>query len=147
MLSFSCMDLWSIGSDAQRVAETKEKTKKILSKQAVKIAKQAEEHERFITKVGDVFQYPLFCMDFVLALLIHVFIVLIVMLFYLFWGIIAFNYMDVWDKIIRDVFVLVVNQVTHLLSVLGFGAFCFILGARKLFLIHDNQEIALFDSV
>ncbi|KAK3213459.1 hypothetical protein Dsin_018165 [Dipteronia sinensis] len=45
-------------------------TKEILSKQAVKIAKQAEEHERFI------------------------------------------------------------NKVTHLLGVLGFGGFCFILGAR-----------------
>ncbi|XP_039117498.1 glycerophosphocholine acyltransferase 1-like [Dioscorea cayenensis subsp. rotundata] len=60
----------TIAERSKRVAETKEKTKKILSKQAVKIAKQAEEHERFITKV------------------------------------------------------------THLLSVLGFGAFCFILGAR-----------------
>ncbi|KAJ0745671.1 putative glycerophosphocholine acyltransferase 1 [Helianthus annuus] len=36
---------------SRRVAETKEKTKEILSKQAVKIAKQAEEHESFITKV------------------------------------------------------------------------------------------------
>lgn len=35
----------------KKVHETKEKTKEILSKQAVKIAKQAEEHERFITKV------------------------------------------------------------------------------------------------
>lgn len=51
---------------SKKVAQTKE----ILSKQAVKIAKQAEEHERFI------------------------------------------------------------NKVTHLLGVLGFGAFCFILGAR-----------------
>ncbi|PIA42936.1 hypothetical protein AQUCO_02000407v1 [Aquilegia coerulea] len=34
-----------------KVKETKEKTKEILSKQAVKIAKQAEEHERFINKV------------------------------------------------------------------------------------------------
>ncbi|KAG9157437.1 hypothetical protein Leryth_010279 [Lithospermum erythrorhizon] len=54
----------------KKVAETKEKTKQMLSKQAVKIAKQAEEHETFI------------------------------------------------------------NKVTHLLSVLGFGAFCFLLGAR-----------------
>ncbi|GMY36367.1 glycerophosphocholine acyltransferase 1 [Fagus crenata] len=60
-----------------KVAQTKEmlskqavQTKEILSKQAVKIAKQAEEHERFITKV------------------------------------------------------------THLLGVLGFGGFCFLLGAR-----------------
>ncbi|KAK4853790.1 hypothetical protein QYF36_014674 [Acer negundo] len=45
-------------------------TKEILSKQAVKIAKQAEEHERFI------------------------------------------------------------NKVTHLMGVLGFGGFCFVLGAR-----------------
>ncbi|KAJ0971317.1 hypothetical protein J5N97_019276 [Dioscorea zingiberensis] len=59
-----------IAERSKRVVETKEKTKEILSKQAVKIAKQAEEHERFITKV------------------------------------------------------------THLLGVLGFGAFCFILGAR-----------------
>ena len=29
-----------------------EQTKEILSKQAVKIAKQAEEHENFINKVG-----------------------------------------------------------------------------------------------
>ncbi|KAF5179254.1 membrane protein [Thalictrum thalictroides] len=35
----------------KKVKETKEKTKLILSKQAVKIAKQAEEHERFINKV------------------------------------------------------------------------------------------------
>lgn len=42
----------------QKVAQTKEilskqavQTKKILSKQVVKIAKQAEEHERFINKV------------------------------------------------------------------------------------------------
>ncbi|KAM7519665.1 hypothetical protein LguiB_018627 [Lonicera macranthoides] len=35
----------------KKVAQTKEKTKEILSKQAVKIAKQAEEHERFINKV------------------------------------------------------------------------------------------------
>lgn len=55
---------------SKKVAETKEKTKEILSKQAIKIAKQAEEHERFI------------------------------------------------------------NKVTHLVGVLGFGAFCFILGAR-----------------
>ena len=73
-----------------------------------------------------------------MSFLFMFFRLLIVILFYLFWGIIAFDYMDVWDKIIRDVFVLVVNQVTHLLSVLGFGAFCFILGARKLFLIHEN---------
>ncbi|KAJ0985501.1 hypothetical protein J5N97_003857 [Dioscorea zingiberensis] len=59
-----------IAERSKRVVETKEKTKQILSKQAVKIAKQAEEHERFI------------------------------------------------------------NKVTHLLGVLGFGAFCFILGAR-----------------
>ncbi|KAH0460291.1 hypothetical protein IEQ34_010954 [Dendrobium chrysotoxum] len=63
--------------DLQKVAETKvklskqaEQTKEILSKQADKIAKRAEEHERFITKV------------------------------------------------------------THLLGVLGFGGFCYILGAR-----------------
>ncbi|KAL2553813.1 hypothetical protein Fot_07432 [Forsythia ovata] len=62
---------------SKKVAETKEmlskqavQTKQILSKQADKIAKQAEEHERFI------------------------------------------------------------NKVTHLLGVLGFGGFCFILGAR-----------------
>lgn len=43
----------------QRVAQTKEilskqavKSKEILSKQAVKLAKQAEEHERFISKVN-----------------------------------------------------------------------------------------------
>ncbi|XP_039121359.1 glycerophosphocholine acyltransferase 1-like isoform X2 [Dioscorea cayenensis subsp. rotundata] len=59
-----------IAEKSKRVVETKDKTKEILSKQAIKIAKQAEEHERFITKV------------------------------------------------------------THLLGVLGFGAFCFILGAR-----------------
>ncbi|CAK9144159.1 unnamed protein product [Ilex paraguariensis] len=35
----------------KRVAQTKEKTKQILSKHADKIAKQAEEHERFINKV------------------------------------------------------------------------------------------------
>ncbi|WMV30125.1 hypothetical protein MTR67_023510, partial [Solanum verrucosum] len=50
--------------------KTKERTKQMLSKQAVKIAQRAEEHEPFI------------------------------------------------------------NKVTHLLGVLGFGAFCFILGAR-----------------
>lgn len=62
---------------SKKVAQTKEmlskqavQTKEILSKQANKIAKQAEEHERFI------------------------------------------------------------NKVTHLLGVLGFGGFCFILGAR-----------------
>ncbi|KAL7096037.1 hypothetical protein ACP275_10G059100 [Erythranthe tilingii] len=51
---------------SEKVAQTKE----MLSKQAVKIAKQAEEHERFI------------------------------------------------------------NKVTHLMGVLGFGGFCFVLGAR-----------------
>ncbi|XP_020595390.1 uncharacterized membrane protein C776.05 [Phalaenopsis equestris] len=66
-----------IADQSRRVAETKvklskqaEQTKEILSKQADKIAKRAEEHERFITKV------------------------------------------------------------TYLLSVLGFGGFCYILGAR-----------------
>ncbi|XP_058085780.1 glycerophosphocholine acyltransferase 1-like [Magnolia sinica] len=66
-----------ISHSNMRVAQTKEilskqaiQTKEILSKQAEKIAKQAEEHERFI------------------------------------------------------------NKVTHLLSVLGFGAFCFLLGSR-----------------
>ncbi|XP_060215632.1 glycerophosphocholine acyltransferase 1-like [Lycium barbarum] len=54
----------------KKMAQTKEKTKQMLSKQAVKIAQRAEEHERFI------------------------------------------------------------HKVTHLLGVLGFGAFCFILGAR-----------------
>ncbi|XP_011622896.1 uncharacterized membrane protein C776.05 [Amborella trichopoda] len=53
-----------------RLMAKKAKTKEILSKQAVKLAKQAEEHERFI------------------------------------------------------------NKVTHLLGVLGFGAFCFLLGSR-----------------
>ncbi|KAF5726083.1 hypothetical protein HS088_TW23G00824 [Tripterygium wilfordii] len=62
---------------SKKVAQTKEilskqavHTKEILSKHAVKIAKQAEEHERFI------------------------------------------------------------NKVTHLMGVLGFGGFCFLLGAR-----------------
>ncbi|CAI9100666.1 OLC1v1037812C1 [Oldenlandia corymbosa var. corymbosa] len=55
---------------SKKVAETKEMTKQILSKHADKIAKRAEEHERFI------------------------------------------------------------NKVTYLLSVLGFGTFCFLLGAR-----------------
>ncbi|KAF7148477.1 hypothetical protein RHSIM_Rhsim03G0230700 [Rhododendron simsii] len=62
---------------SKKVAQTKEilskqavKSKEILSKQAFKLAKQAEEHERFISKV------------------------------------------------------------THLCSVLGFGAFCFLLGSR-----------------
>ncbi|CAK9152477.1 unnamed protein product [Ilex paraguariensis] len=55
---------------SEKVAQTKEKTKQILSKQADKIAKQAEEHERFI------------------------------------------------------------NKVTHFMGVLGFGTFCFLLGAR-----------------
>ncbi|KAL0917903.1 hypothetical protein M5K25_013009 [Dendrobium thyrsiflorum] len=66
-----------IADHSRKVAETKvklskqaEQTKEILSKQADKIAKRAEEHERFITKV------------------------------------------------------------THLLGVLGFGGFCYILGAR-----------------
>jgi len=35
----------------KKVRETKEKTKKIISEQAEKIAKQAEEHEKFINKV------------------------------------------------------------------------------------------------
>ncbi|KAI3711532.1 hypothetical protein L1987_70071 [Smallanthus sonchifolius] len=35
---------------SRKVVETKEKTKEILSKQAFKIAKHAEEHESFITK-------------------------------------------------------------------------------------------------
>ena len=34
------------------MSQTKEKTKEILSKHAVIIAKQAEEHESFITKVN-----------------------------------------------------------------------------------------------
>lgn len=59
-----------IADRSKKVVQTKEITKEILSKQAVKIAKQAEEHERFI------------------------------------------------------------NKVTHLLGVLGFGGFCYILGAR-----------------
>ncbi|KAL4571826.1 hypothetical protein LXL04_018591 [Taraxacum kok-saghyz] len=49
---------------SRRVVQTKEKTKEILSKQAVKIAKHAEEHERFITKVTHfigVFAYGAFC--------------------------------------------------------------------------------------
>ncbi|KAI3775604.1 hypothetical protein L1987_50184 [Smallanthus sonchifolius] len=49
---------------SRRVAQTKEKTKEILSKQAVKIAKQAEEHESFITKVTHfmgVFAFGGFC--------------------------------------------------------------------------------------
>ncbi|KAK9060829.1 hypothetical protein SSX86_021535 [Deinandra increscens subsp. villosa] len=49
---------------SKRVAETKEKTKEILSKQAVKIAKQAEQHESFITKVTHfmgVFAFGGFC--------------------------------------------------------------------------------------
>lgn len=66
-----------LSDPTKKVAQTKEilskqavQTKKILSKQVVKIAKQAEEHERFI------------------------------------------------------------NKVTHLLGVLGFGGFCFLLGSR-----------------
>ncbi|KAK9715704.1 hypothetical protein RND81_06G183800 [Saponaria officinalis] len=55
---------------SKQVVETKEKTKKIISEHAGRIAKQAEEHERFI------------------------------------------------------------NKVTYLCGVLGFGGFCFILGAR-----------------
>ncbi|KAL8158689.1 hypothetical protein V2J09_000226 [Rumex salicifolius] len=35
---------------SKKVAETKEKTKKILSEHADRIVKQAEEHERFINK-------------------------------------------------------------------------------------------------
>lgn len=49
---------------SRKVAQTKEKTKEILSKQAVKIAKQAEEHESFITKVTHfmgVFAFGGFC--------------------------------------------------------------------------------------
>ncbi|XP_073265881.1 glycerophosphocholine acyltransferase 1 isoform X1 [Populus alba] len=57
---------------SKKVAQTKE----ILSKQAVKIAKQAGEHESLINKVR------------------------------------------------------LINKVTHLLGVLGFGGFCFLLGAR-----------------
>ncbi|XP_021750092.1 uncharacterized membrane protein C776.05-like [Chenopodium quinoa] len=55
---------------SKKVAETREKTKKIISEHAERIAKQAEEHERFI------------------------------------------------------------NKVTYLCGVLGFGGFCFLLGAR-----------------
>ncbi|KAD6795220.1 hypothetical protein E3N88_06116 [Mikania micrantha] len=49
---------------SRKVSQTKEKTKEILSKQAVKIAKQAEEHESFITKVTHfmgVFAFGAFC--------------------------------------------------------------------------------------
>ncbi|XP_071689239.1 glycerophosphocholine acyltransferase 1-like [Rutidosis leptorrhynchoides] len=49
---------------SRKVAQTKEKTKEILSKQAVLIAKHAEEHESFITKVTHflgVFSYGAFC--------------------------------------------------------------------------------------
>nr|GEU68039.1 uncharacterized membrane protein C776.05-like [Tanacetum cinerariifolium] len=49
---------------SKKVAQTKEKTKEILSKQAVLIAKRAEEHESFITKVTHflgVFAYGAFC--------------------------------------------------------------------------------------
>ncbi|XP_071716265.1 glycerophosphocholine acyltransferase 1 [Rutidosis leptorrhynchoides] len=49
---------------SKKVAETKEKTKEIFSKQAVKIAKRAEEHESFITKVTHfmgVFAFGGFC--------------------------------------------------------------------------------------
>ncbi|KNA22041.1 hypothetical protein SOVF_037700 [Spinacia oleracea] len=55
---------------SKKVAETRDKTKKIISEHAERIAKQAEEHERFI------------------------------------------------------------NKVTYLCGVLGFGGFCFLLGAR-----------------
>ncbi|KAK1413836.1 hypothetical protein QVD17_29572 [Tagetes erecta] len=49
---------------SKKVAETKEKTKELLLNQAVKIAKQAEEHEIFITKVTHfmgVFAFGGFC--------------------------------------------------------------------------------------
>ncbi|GKB25435.1 uncharacterized membrane protein-like protein [Tanacetum coccineum] len=49
---------------SKKVAETKEKTKEILSKHAVIIAKQAEEHESFITKLTHfmgVFAFGGFC--------------------------------------------------------------------------------------
>ncbi|XP_076918790.1 glycerophosphocholine acyltransferase 1-like [Bidens hawaiensis] len=49
---------------SKKVAQTKEKTKEILSKQAVLIAKHAEEHESFLTKVTHflgVFAYGAFC--------------------------------------------------------------------------------------
>ncbi|KAL8189074.1 hypothetical protein R6Q57_029335 [Mikania cordata] len=49
---------------SRKVSQTKEKTKEILSKQAVKIAKQAEEHESCITKVTHflgVFAFGAFC--------------------------------------------------------------------------------------
>ncbi|PWA53760.1 hypothetical protein CTI12_AA440730 [Artemisia annua] len=49
---------------SKKVAQTKEKTKEILSKQAGLIAKRAEEHESFITKVTHflgVFAYGAFC--------------------------------------------------------------------------------------
>lgn len=49
---------------SKKVAQTREKTKEILSKQAVLIAKRAEEHESFITKVTHflgVFAYGAFC--------------------------------------------------------------------------------------
>ncbi|KAI3524768.1 hypothetical protein L2E82_02834 [Cichorium intybus] len=49
---------------SKKVAQTKEKTKEILSKQAEKIAQRAEEHERFINKVTHfmgVFAFGGFC--------------------------------------------------------------------------------------
>lgn len=44
------------------------KMKEVLSKQAVKIAKQAEEHEKFINKVG------LFCFPFLYVLIFMLYI-------------------------------------------------------------------------
>ncbi|XP_071689355.1 LOW QUALITY PROTEIN: glycerophosphocholine acyltransferase 1-like [Rutidosis leptorrhynchoides] len=53
-----CKRVW------QKIADTKEKTKEMLSKQALKIAKRAQQHESFITKVSHfmgVFAFGGFC--------------------------------------------------------------------------------------
>lgn len=92
-------------------------TKQILSKQAVKIAKQAEEHEKFINKVASSIS------------------ILVKKSFFVLWGVDQFNGLIIVILLnkLRFVDYSSINlQVTHLLGVLGFGGFCFLLGASKL---------------
>lgn len=117
----------------KKVAETKEKTKQILSKQAVKIAKQAEEHESFINKV-----YQL------AALRSLLFTILEASATYLFETFMELLVVKLFFTVILLCQLFQTNclwmQLTHLLGVLGFGGFCFVLGASE----YENHHILEF---
>ena len=93
----------------------------MLSKQAVKIVKRAEEHESFINKVG------LFCLISDSCFFSYGFI---------FHHLRPLGYGNIEQALIF-LFISVNVQVTHLLGVLGFGGFCFLFGASKFILIEQ----------